>query len=93
MQRTTYCSECNMDLTEFGRMCQKVALDTLMEEIKSTFPAPDLVNFDHCDWLENLLQQQKLNGMCTELAVEQFGTCNGEERENKICANTTTVML
>ena len=85
MQRTEYCSECNMNLTEFGRMCQKVALDTFMEEMKSTFPALYSADFDKCNWLQNLLQQQELQGMCCQLAVERFQTCNGEENENKIC--------
>ena len=30
MQRTTYCSACNMDLREFGRMCERAALHPLM---------------------------------------------------------------
>ena len=76
MQRSKYCSECNMDLTEFGRMCQRAALHTFMEELKSTFPAPDGISFDKCNWLQNLVEQQELNGMCEELAVERFGTCN-----------------
>ena len=66
-----------MNLTEFGRMCQKAALHTFMEEMKSTFPAPDGVNFEKCDWFQNLVEQQELNcRMCKELAVERFGTCN-----------------
>ena len=78
MQRTTYCysSECNMTLTEFGRMCQRAALHTFMEEIQSTFPTPDNASFEICNWLENLLQQQELQGMCNQLAVERFGRCN-----------------
>ena len=78
MQRTTYCSECNVDLTEFGRKCQRAALDTFMEEIKSTFPAPDKVGFERCNWLRNLLQQQELKGMCSQLAVARFGECNSD---------------
>ena len=76
MQRTKYCSECNMNLTEFGRMCQRVALHTFMEEMKSTFPAPDNANFDKCNWLQNLVEQQELQGMCSQLPVEQFQKCN-----------------
>ena len=30
MQRTTYCSACNVDLREFGRMCERAALHPLM---------------------------------------------------------------
>ena len=76
MQSTTYCSECNMTLTEFGRMCERAALHTFMEEMKSTFPAPDGVPFEKCNWLNNLLQQQKLQGMCPQLAVARFQPCD-----------------
>ena len=76
MQRTTYCSECNVDLIEFGRKCQRAALHTFMEEIKSTFPAPDGVLFEKCNWLQNLLQQQELQGVCSQLAVARFQPCN-----------------
>ena len=76
MQRTTYCSEYNVDLTEFGRMCERVALHTFMEEMKSTFPTQYNANFDKCNWLKNLLQQQELQEMCFQLAVERFEPCN-----------------
>ena len=65
-----------MNLTEFGRMCQRAALHTFMEEMKSTFPAPDVAKFDKCNWLQNLVEQQELQGMCSQLAVERFQPCN-----------------
>ena len=67
-----------MDLREFGRMCERVALHTFMEEMKSTFSAQDGVNFERCNWLRNLVKQQELQGMCQQLAVERFKPCNSD---------------
>ena len=75
MQRTMSGSDSNMTLTEFGHKCQKAALDTFMREITSTLTPPTAI-YDVCDWFENLLQEQGLQGICSQLAKGRFEQCN-----------------
>ena len=71
MQRSTYCSgDCNVDLQEFGRKCQRSVLHSLIRE--------NINNGDdirECDWLEHLIREQNLQGKRSQLAAGPFQSC------------------
>ena len=63
MQGSTYCSgDCNVDLQEFGRKCERAVLHSLMYH--------EVINGDdtgECIWLEHLIREQKLEGILSFL--------------------------
>ena len=71
MQRSTYCSgDCNVDLREFGRKCQRAVLDSLIFE--------EVVNgrdIRECTWLEHVIREQNLQGKRSQLAAGPFHSC------------------
>ena len=71
MQRSTYCSgNCNVDLREFGRKCQRAVLHSLIRE--------NINNGDdirECEWLEHLIREQNLQGERSQLAAGPFQSC------------------
>ena len=71
MQRSTYCSgDCNVDLREFGRKCQRAVLHSL---IRANINNGDDIR--ECDWLEHLIREQNLQGKRSQLAAGPFQSC------------------
>ena len=71
MQNSTYCSgDCNVDLQEFGRKCQRAVLPSLVYEI-----ANNGGDIHECEWLEHLIREQDLEEKRSQLAEEPFQSC------------------
>ena len=71
MQKNTYCSgDCNVDLQEFGRKCQRAVLHSLIRA--NTVDGDDI---HQCVWLEHLIREQNLQGKRSQLAAGPFQSC------------------
>ena len=70
MQNSTYCSDCNEDLQEFGLKCQRAVLPSLVYNI-----ANNGGDIDECEWLEHLIREQDLEEKRSQLAEEPFQSC------------------
>ena len=71
LQNSTYCSgDCNVDLLEFGRKCQRAVLPSLVYEIVNNGG-----DIHECEWLEHLIREQDLEEKRSQLAEGRFQNC------------------